>query len=124
MRSCFDRMEKANVFMLYLMECCIAAVGVVFIYQFSGGNILWASGAAVVFITTVFSMVPLVSDHTAKDIYTPPYIRCEGCGNLRSKEDSSEWNGHVICSSCSRDKEHRIEYAVKQPMYLKRLSKN
>lgn len=113
-QSTFSRQDLFQVIGLNFVGCGTALFAGVVLHPI----------AAILVLFFFIGLQIFVSDMVAKDMYEPPYFRCDGCGNLHSEDDKVGWNDSELCTGCSSDKTSQIEYAISKPMFLKRLRKN
>lgn len=116
----FSRQSK---FQFVMFSILYVATGFLFAVIVSTSSIPVGLGVGLVVTVAFFYMIPLVQDSVAKDRAEQPYVRCEGCGWLKSESEVVDWNGHTLCPLCDRDEPHQKEYAVNHPMWMKRRTK-
>lgn len=109
-----SRIDLLNISFIFLSQIAICAFAAIILHPLAG---------IIAFLFTI-GFIPLINDIVAKDMNDPPYTRCDGCGNLRSKDDVYKWEGHTLCSRCNKDSSSQKEFATKFPMWLKRYRKN
>lgn len=111
-----------KVLSAYTVQCMASIAGGLIIWDMTN-SVLFAILAELILLSTIFTIIPFTSDRASKKVYDSPYVRCDGCGSLKSEKDSTEWDGYTICGTCSSDTYDRRAYAVQKPMILKRLNK-
>lgn len=75
--------------------------------------------------TFLFGVVLLryKNTHFRKETRTPPYFYCDGCGAIHSETEEHEWRGYRMCQSCMRDTDAQRKFAVRFPLWFKKLNR-